>query len=617
MHTSMLCCEKLLHGKRARLAGFLVVYLLLVSTAMAVVSIVPASGRVQVELQTACYNVSTAASERVSTVAVQDVTVAGDLDDTGLYPFFVERFVNSNEEQSLYLPGTKTYVTSAATGCVVLTRDDTLSDDEVLWGTLRTLFLMPPGTATTASNARGISSLSTAAASATLTVPVSFGGDGKAHTFNVVFQLNDPKWSINFVTVSRMPLSILLQQTSDADTTYLECQLTLPFFGSNVTSSLDFSTPTACTSSSDTTTTTKAPEEDDADTMPSFPPEFTATFQVIMPDQKEVYSMWESYSSYENFNHAVVRSVHADVVGRVFSYEWYINGQTQMSYFRQQKGVPKGNEVIDPVLRSFFWPDIDTCSRALIGYDVLASSTNTLLLYSRNSPPVFLGNRTVRGIPCAAYAAMVDGSRVTWYWATNGTTFPSSTAASVKVEYGNLMRIVVDGLGAAPALFTHHPFFAQGYAFPKEDRFAACATMDPWVPLGCMGIRGTDDPYQVIYDITSFVPYVLAEDNAVPETCRKVHTSASFPSTSCYLQGGIPPGGVAVLLIIVALLFLLLGSCCVWCRFAPMVRALQEELVNVAEELRRQTCARDQVNADMTSPPTTAALQGKSSPVTL
>ncbi|KAG5466422.1 hypothetical protein LSCM4_01573 [Leishmania orientalis] len=259
-----------------------------------------------------------------------------------------------------------------------------------------------------------------------------------------------------------------------------------------------------------------------------------------------------------------------------------------MAYFHTKYGVQHGDEANDKALREYFFPDKDTCQRVLIGYDLMAKSVSALLMYSPSVPPTFIGNQTVRNVPCGVWVAEVNGFRVTWYWETSRhvDTTPFHTPGSVRSgasAYPKLMRMTVEGQGGAPPLFPHHPFFPQGYAFPLADRSMACGVLGPGEgSIGCN--ENHDDDYILIYDVTSFVPYVRREDYTIPKACNGTMISGSIPSVLCRYNG-ITGSVAAALLVVVALLFALVSGCCVWCPFSRMVRHQQDELARLTWEI--------------------------------
>jgi hypothetical protein len=323
--------------------------------------------------------------------------------------------------------------------------------------------------------------------------------------------------------------------------------------------------------------------------MPSFPPFFTANFFVISPSQKSVYQIREAFDPFYQTSRALLEYPLTGAAGRVYDYEWFVSGYDQMTYYHETFAVPDGEERISKAVREYFWPDKDTCLKLLIGYNIFASSTETLLLATPNTPPTFIGNETVRNIPCGVWTADVNGARVTWYWATPGlsnvASFESASTNNWQETYGTLVRMTVSGSGGAPPLFTHHPFYPQGYSFPVADRTTACSSLEPTgTDMSCNGWKDQHS-FNYIYDITSFVPYVRDDDRFMPSMCENASLSGSIPSFGCSYSG-VSAAVVAVLLVIVAVLFGLMGGSCVWCRYSRMVRRQQEELVRLTQELQ-------------------------------
>ncbi|KAG5466959.1 hypothetical protein LSCM1_01137 [Leishmania martiniquensis] len=329
--------------------------------------------------------------------------------------------------------------------------------------------------------------------------------------------------------------------------------------------------------------------DDNNPPMPDFPDEFTAEFFVIAPMTKSVFEVYEAFSATQGTSYTRLLLPVSSVADRSVMYEWFIDSYNQLAYFNTKNGVQRGNEDNDKALRDYFFPDQDTCRRVLIGYEMMAKSASALLLYSPTVPPTFIGNQTVRNVPCGVWAAEVSGVLVTWFWATSGSvdTTPFHTPESVQSglsDYSRLLRMTVVGHGGPLPLFPHHPFFPQGYAFPVADRALACRALGPGEgDIGCNANEGDED-FIIIYDITTFVSYVRRDDYNIPKACDGAKISGSIPSVLCR-YGGITGGAAAILLVVIALLFALVSGCCVWCPFSRMVRHQQDELARLTWEI--------------------------------
>ncbi|KAK7197972.1 Enriched in surface-labeled proteome protein 9 [Novymonas esmeraldas] len=339
-------------------------------------------------------------------------------------------------------------------------------------------------------------------------------------------------------------------------------------------------------------------------TMPEFPDTFTANFLVISPSQHSVFQVREVFSSDYGLSRTKMQFPMRGIGGRVYEYEWYTNRWYQVAMYHTKFAVPSGEEIIDQALREYFFPDQEKCMSVMIGYGLFAENGRSLLLLAPDTTPTFVGNQTVRNIPCGVWTAEVNGARVSWYWANtdlvNTKSFESNNSWwwYTPPTPARLVRMTVTNQGGPPPLFPHHPFFPQGYAFPAADRTTACEALSPGdLNMGCnSNLPNTANTY--IYEITSFVSYIRGDDHDIPEACSDLKLSGSIPSFQCDYTG-VTGGVAAVLMVVVAIVFCLMSGCCVWCRFSRMVRRQQEELVRLAQEIRagQSTDVRDTTSA--------------------
>lgn len=601
-------------------------------------NLLPLYGRALLDVELVCRNSTTSAPAvyGISTINAFRFSLNGNASSGGenaLFPFYVERMTNDDYIRTYYSSATDTYVVSDGNGCVHKTGSNLNANEVLLAQGLVGMLQSPLSSNPTTGTARGIT-VSSYTNQFALTIPTTYGGLGTTTTYSAIVLASTHMWTVNLMEVDSTAVSIeVTSSASSTSTTINNCLFTFTFFGSNVSDALKTlpsnycsesttadpwsqlaSTPRqasraqqvsrargalqkrktvnvlaeSSSSSSETTSTTEAPATYNY-TMPSFPDTFTANFLVISPGKKSFFQVREAFSADMRFSTATLQFPTRGVAGRVYEYEWIANSWDQMTYFHERFAVPDGEKTIDPAVREYLFPDQDTCTRIFIGYDMVATTGSTLLLMNSTTSPAFVGNQTVRNIPCGVWTAQVNGALVTWYWASEGmvdtSAFQSATSDADATTYGTLVRMTVSGLGGSPPLFPHHPFFPQGYAFPTADRWAACDALEPAeVDMSCYAYMSTAS-YSYIYDITSFVPYVRYADMTIPTVCQDVSISGSIPSFQCKYTG-VSGGVAAVLLVIVAVIFALLSGCCVWCRYSRMVRRQEEELVRLTRELR-------------------------------
>ncbi|CAJ1993192.1 Enriched in surface-labeled proteome protein 9 [Leishmania donovani] len=602
--------------------------LLSVSVAVSAVNLLPLMGEGLFDVEVVCrsampseptvYDRSVISAFRFSVNASADSTK-----EKVHLPLYVERILDSDYVRTYYINSTDKYSISDSKGCVHTKGLYESSDEVLLSESLITMLRSPLSATPSPSMIRGIAA-DNYSSQYNLTIPSSYGGLGSPATYRAAVLTSTQHWLVNLMQVDLTPVSIEVM-TTDSASKINNCLFTFSFFGSNV-SAVRGSLPSSCknsssehprdwkssnvalpmmralagaakafssrpsvfSSSSETSSSTSAADTANY-TMPAFPDDFTANFLVVSPLKKSFYQVRESYSLYAGFSFTSLQFPLKGIAGRVYKHEWYTNSWNQMSYYHTEFAVPSGQEMADEALRKYFFPDLNTCRRVVIAYDLMARSSSSLLLYSPNVPPTFIGNQTVRNIPCGVWVAEIQGVRVTWYWATTDLVDTASFWTVDSIEsgasaYTRLVRMTVTGKGGAPPLFAHHPFFPQSYAFPVDDRDVACTAMMPSeADMGCYSYAKNAD-YTYIYEITSFVPYVRRNDYRLPAACVGVKILGSIPSFQCNYKG-ITGGVASILLAVVALLFSLAGGCCVWCPFSRIVRHQQDELARFTWEI--------------------------------
>lgn len=572
---------------------------IVVAPAAAQTVLVPPSGTMYLHAEIISYN-TTDTGEVVGAKQVRGFTIGGYADK--VYPFFTEHIGQDTlfyyfQIRRLYMSATDYYRihgVGASIGCVKDTFPAGETPDDVqLWSSLQKLLNPADAQSGFSTTSSGIDAV-VETASAQLTIPTSVAGNGVATQYTATYTFSGDKWHMGPLPVRRYPLRISLRQVDkNADGNHAAIDLTFVDYGLNTLSAVNLTAPASCTSDGGESSS----EEETANTtstMPEFPTTFTAMFRVTMPREKVTFTVREAFSDYSRTSHTTMQPLRPDTLGRVASTEWYVDGKTQMAYFIDKEVVPDGNEVIDPKFRQYFLPDKQTCRRAVIGYELVPTTVASLLLRSPRVPPTFIGNQTVRGMRTGVWTALVDGVRVTYYWAdSDANSFSDNEGNSwspwVPQRYSRLVRMVVEGVGAAGPLFAHHPFYPKAEGFPEPDRSMACRVMMPHhIDMGCDGLTvadGTVGDYLFIYDLVSFTSYVGEGDADIPALCNRSMSSFAFPGGMCYSSGVIPPGAIVVLLIVVGLLAAMFAGCCVWCRFASITRGLQEDIISLAQEM--------------------------------
>ncbi|KAG5466961.1 hypothetical protein LSCM1_01139 [Leishmania martiniquensis] len=462
-----------------------------------------------------------------------------------------------------------------------------------------------------------------------LTIPSAFGGFGTATTYTASI-LTVYNWTVNLVLVNETVLSV--EVTATANYKVNDCLFTIFFLGANMAGAPVPPPPSSCKGASSSSVRPLAakpmgaarsslptiaglasapalslsasanlslasppsvalppvPADRHHPTMPDFPDEFTAEFLVIAPENRSMWEVRESFSPEGGVAYTRLLLPTRGASSGVYMYEWFVDWYNQLAYFNTKYEGRDGRGTGDSDMDKYFEGQ-ERCRRLRVGYNLMAANIRSLLLYSPTVPPTFIGNQTVRNVPCGVWALEANGVRVTWFWATSGSvdTTPFHTPGSVQSGfsgYSRLLRMTVVGRGGAPHLFTHHPFFQQGYAFPVTDRLAACRALGPGEgDIGC-NANQTGRDYMMVYDIMTFVPYVRRDDYNIPKACDGAKISDSIPSAACHLTS-VTGGVEALLLVLIALLFALVSGCCVWCHFSRMVRHQQDELARLTWEI--------------------------------
>ncbi|ORC78924.1 uncharacterized protein TM35_002241000 [Trypanosoma theileri] len=508
-----------------------------------------------------------------SSVDLFTMNIAGALNSS--YPFRLERVSLSNK--TVYIYNDTEMATIFSDDKCVLEKNTVKNDDIALWDVIRTILsLINKNISGTSMYYRGFEGVLISGTQVQLTIPKKFKGNGELQLYNASVFLVKP-WNVNYAYVRNLPVKVDL-----VDAENNKWSFTFFDFAVSTVDTRILMFPSKCVESS-----VFAKEEDEVmkeatmnKEMPGFPEEFSAEIQVVLPSEKLTFTMHEQFSSLLHLSHSSVYGSLPDEVGRVNTYDWYIVGSYRMSYFYTKSTLPFGQD--SPVsrnLREYFWPNTERCVRTLINYDAIAGSVGALMLYSSDVPPVYIGSQIVRGIPCNVWSASLSGVRVKWFWAdrdkVNLNTDNSTDDMSV------LMRIVVEGVDAAP-FYVHHPFLAQGNAFPSKYRTRACRLLNPWDPA----CRSGNGYTKYIYDITSFSRYISAKDFVLPTSCTVEDVpSTVIPDVMCSSDGGI---GRIFLTLALFVLGILIGCCIVWFRYGVIVHKLRGELLMLALENEKQ-----------------------------
>ncbi|KAG5467517.1 hypothetical protein CUR178_01161 [Leishmania enriettii] len=605
--------------------------LLSVSVAVSAVSLLPLRGWHTMDVELVCRTAANRDPTVFSASVISAFSFYLKLDvatahTASLYPLTVERMLDDDFVRTYYINATDKYTVSDSRGCVHTKGSFAKAEEVVMAQALKEILMVPFPRTYHSAVARDID-VKNYSTQFRMTLPLSLGGLGMAAVHEVSI-LTVTNWTVNLVPVTETVLSI--EATAHSLVTN-NCLFTIFFLGSNTASKPVPPPPSSCkgassssirslvaksvsaarsslqtvagvagapalslnasanssVSASPSLSLSSVPPEDINPTMPDFPDEFTANVFVIMPSNKSILEIREAFSPDGGISYARVLLPVSSPRRHAYLYEWFIDSYNQMVYFSTKYASRNGQETNSSDMAEYFSGQ-ESCQRIRMGYNMMASSVRSLLLYSPSVPPAFIGNQTVRNVPCGVWAAEVNGFRVTWYWSDTKhvDTTPFQTPESVRSgasAYSKLMRMTVEGQGGPPPLFPHHPFFPQGYAFPMADRSMACGVLGPGE--GNMGCNDNeDDDFLYIYDVASFVPYVRSEDYTIPKACNSTKISGSIPSTVCHFSAF--SGGVeATLLVVIALLFALVSGCCVWVHFFPTMRHQQDELARLTWEI--------------------------------
>ncbi|KAG5466425.1 hypothetical protein LSCM4_01576 [Leishmania orientalis] len=626
-------CRSAAMAKHVAAAALLA--LLSVSVAVSAVSLLPLSGWQTMDVELVC---RTAATNRPTVHSNPIVSafrfttpwkVAVPLDFT-VVPLYVDRLLDDDFVRTYYISATEKFTVSDSGGCVHATGLFD-SDDEVLVAQVLANVLGTPLPLTYNSSVnRGIDA-NVFSSSFDLFIPIDLGGLGMVASYSVDVVTTVPGWTVNLVPVEQTVLSVELSAVMGVS--FNNCLFTVSFLSSQVFDAPTLVPPSSCkrassssirslvaqpvsaarsslqavagvagapalslnasanssVSASPSLSLSSVPPEDINPTMPDLPGEFTADFFVISPNHKSILEVREAFSPDGGISYARVLLPVSSPRRHAYLYEWFVDAYNQMVYFSTKYIQPERKKTLRETFRDLFTPVKDTCQRVLIGYDLMAGSVRSLLLYSQSVPPTFIGNQTVRNVPCGVWTVQANGFRVTWFWATSSYVDTTSFHTSESVRsgasaYSKLMRMTVEMRKGAPPLFPHHPFFQQPYAFPLADRSMACGVLGPGEGnVGCND-NHTGDNFLYIYDIATFVPYVRREDYTIPKACNGTMISDSIPSAVCHLTG-ITSGVEAMLLVVIALLFALVSGCCVWCHFSRTMRHQQDQLARLTWEI--------------------------------
>lgn len=313
--------------------------------------------------------------------------------------------------------------------------------------------------------------------------------------------------------------------------------------------------------------------------MPLLPLEFTATIRTSMLESGEVLTMYEAFSTVDRIAKTVVIGATPDLLGRAPAYTWQVFGAEQSAFYYASNAVPFGwQSGVEANARNYFWPDDFHCKRSIFGTDIVSGSVGGLLLVT--GTPVYMGEAVVRGIPALVYQSTNCSMIVRWYWANASWSFSSGVSQP-------LLRIVVQGTGSSP-LFVHHPFFQQGKLVPPEFANAACDALVPGASHPqCTNSTVSAWKYYHVHDFLSFVPFMAAADKVKPAGCNDVDEVLGFGSfgLGCSTTNSTL---TAVLLVFLIVISCILGCCCQWCRMAPRIREIEEELAEAVTLLHNQ-----------------------------
>ncbi|KAH9601883.1 hypothetical protein LSM04_009177 [Trypanosoma melophagium] len=506
-----------------------------------------------------------------SPVDLFTMSMSGILNNS--YPLRIEKV--SLSDKTVYLYNDNEIATINSDNKCLSKKNTIKSDDVALWDAIRTILMAVDKTISQSTvYDRGLESMLLSDKELRLTIPKKFKGNGELQLYSVSVFLLHP-WNVNYMHVKDLPVKIVL--TDDENHKWY---FTFFDFALSTIDTRDFIFPSVCVERSVFAKVEVIQESTGNPKMPGFPEEFSAEIQVIMPSERVMFTMHERFSSLLRLSHSSVYSAIPDEVGRVTTYDWYIIGSYQMAYLNTKSILPHGQDSPIPGnLRDYFWPDTEGCIRTQISFDVISGSVATLMLYSSDIPPVYIGSHIVRGVPCKVWSASLSGVRVKWFWADREKVNLNDNNSTDDMDV--LMRIVVEGKGAAP-FYVHHPFLAQGKPLPSQHRSSACRLLTPWDPA----CRNNNENYKYTYDITSFSRYVSSNDFVLPTTCRSSDVpSATIPDIKCR------PASASSTITLTLTLFLvgiLLGSCIVWFRYGVIVHKLRKELLLLALENERQ-----------------------------
>ncbi|KAG8343269.1 hypothetical protein TRVL_05902 [Trypanosoma vivax] len=534
-------------------------------TAHAVHSFFPVKGDILMSVELVVHRPSAESSTQMHTLML-----AGQINST--YPLRVEVLSFGGRKVRLYT-GEK-HVTLNEMGLCRLNEGNP-ADDIGLWESVSSILSgVAHASMQHTAKERGLDVV-VLSTSLDLAFPVAYGGEKEKTKYSITYYLLDA-WTVNYAYAKNSPVKVVLGSPKGTNITF-----TFFDFEETMLEPEELEIPSSCEESPEDGVIGAATASLPGDEMPEFPDDFSAYVQVIMPSKNSTFTILQQFSAVSNVSWATLYGTVPDVAGRVTTYDWYAIGQYQLSYLRVRKtasGV--GVASISESIREFLWGDTDTCKRAQLGVGLVARKASSLLLMPDDARPVYVGRQTVRGIPCKVWASSVSGVRVRWFWVDmDKVEFPAGygmgSASSI------LMRIVVEGYGVPP-FFVHHPFMAQGVAYPHEHRAAVCDWLNPIDP----DCAGHDGPYKYIYDIFSFTSLVSVDGLLLPSSC----TSEDTPSVA--IPGAfydVSPVGKSLVYYIVGFLFsAVIGGSVVWLYLSPMLRGLQREIVDIGNEVSKR-----------------------------
>lgn len=311
-----------------------------------------------------------------------------------------------------------------------------------------------------------------------------------------------------------------------------------------------------------------------------------------------MFTMTHAFDAQERTAVTQARGQAPDVVGRASNWTWIVRGGEQSAYFVDSAVVPLGQpSIIQNNVRQYFWPDRAPCTRAVFGFDILAGSVSSLLLATQ-SGATYMGRSSVRGVEGEMWQFLNSSLMVQWYFANASTTSTTTTTTRT------LLRMVVRGFGASP-LFVFHPFFLQGRTVPVSVSGDACMRLFPGGQCDASG--GDQDVFAHVHDFLEFAPVFHPPSADLPPSCKNPAAVVGFALQSGPGSGSDTGEQVAFFFIVLiyTVVSILIGMCIQWCRMAPRLRELEDELVEIYR-LQQEVLGRGAVDEDTEMQPRTA-----------